>query len=120
MTKKINHTHKLRRHTYTTGNQVYFCTLDDCGYKIDCGLALGKSSLCNRCGQPFILTELSIRLAKPHCEACSKRKVKDTDGATRYINPREVATEIAADRVQSLEDRLRGAVAIGVDSIEDI
>ena len=70
---KSNHIHRLKRHTYKSGNQIYFCVLD-CKYKISPALAVGKKSICNRCGQEFVLTEYSVRLARPHCDACHKPK----------------------------------------------
>lgn len=74
---KIKHIHKLRRHTYESGNKMFFCTLPDCNYKVRIGLALGKRSICNRCSNDFIMNEYSIRLAKPHCDECHKIKDKD-------------------------------------------
>ena len=71
----VKHTHKLRRHTHKTGNQIYFCALPDCTYKVACALALGKRCVCWRCGEEFIMNEYSIRLAKPHCEKCHNPKV---------------------------------------------
>lgn len=73
MTEK--HTHKLKRLKYKSGNTIFFCTLPDCTFKINQALALGKRSLCWRCGEPFIMTEYSLRLVKPHCENCHKSKV---------------------------------------------
>lgn len=70
------HVHKLRRHTFKTGNPVFFCTLPDCKYKTATALALGKRALCWRCGEPFIMNEYSVRLAKPHCEKCHKPKTE--------------------------------------------
>lgn len=72
MTKtRTKHIHKFKRHTYTNGEQVFFCVLD-CKFKINVGLAIGKVTICNRCGKEFALNENSIRLAKPHCTACTK------------------------------------------------
>jgi hypothetical protein len=69
------HVHKLKRHTYTNKEQVYFCVLD-CKFKVKRELALGKSNICWRCGREFNLNEYSIRLAKPHCDLCTKTKVE--------------------------------------------
>lgn len=69
----IKHIHRLRRHTYkATGNSVFFCTLADCSYKIETQFALGKETICNRCGKPFEMTTYAVRLAKPHCMNCHK------------------------------------------------
>ena len=71
---KTQHTHKFKRLKYKSGNTIFFCALPDCSQKINISLALGKRSICWRCGEPFVMTEYSLRLAKPHCEACHKPK----------------------------------------------
>ena len=76
---KSNHTHKLKRLKYKSGNTIFFCCLPDCTFKTNIALALGKRSLCWRCGQEFILSEYSLRLAKPHCENCHQPKFIDQD-----------------------------------------
>lgn len=71
--KPVKHVHRLKRHKFKSGNIIYFC-VDDCRFKIAPALALGKTVLCNRCGEPFRMNEYSIRLAEPHCENCHKPK----------------------------------------------
>ena len=71
---KSSHIHKLKRHTYKTGARSFFCVLPDCNYRVAVEMSLGKRSLCWRCGEEFILNEYSIRLARPHCHKCHKRK----------------------------------------------
>jgi hypothetical protein len=115
--KKSNHTHKLKRHSYKSGNAVYFC-VDDCNFKIDVALALGKSSICWRCGSTFKLNTYSSKLAKPHCEDCHSysSKLKDPAIATstnsiNTSNINSVSTSLAmigADRIESLKDRMNG------------
>jgi hypothetical protein len=73
-TKKSDHIHKFKRLRYKSGNEIFFCTLPDCNVKLNPALALGKRCLCWRCGESFILSEYSLRLAKPHCDACHKPK----------------------------------------------
>lgn len=68
------HIHKLRRRSYKTGSSVFFCTGDDCTFKIGVEFSLGKKCLCWRCGNEMSLTPYSMRLAKPHCESCHKYK----------------------------------------------
>jgi len=65
---KEKHNHKLKRHRFKSGNEVYFCALPECTYKITPALALGKRAICWRCGESFIMGDYSIRLAKPHCD----------------------------------------------------
>ena len=107
---KTQHIHKYKRLTYKSGNAIFFCALPECNQKINIALALGKRSLCWRCGEPFIMSEYSLRLAKPHCDACHKSKKIDItvdeiinpDGSVAYGPERyqEVPKEL------SLSDRL--------------
>ena len=72
--KKEKHIHKLKRLKYKSGSVIFFCSLPDCSFKINISLALGKRSICWRCGDTFIMTEYALRLAKPHCEKCHHPK----------------------------------------------
>jgi hypothetical protein len=106
------HTHKFRRHKYKSGNIIYFCVLD-CTVKMAPALAIGKKSLCNICGEPFTMTDYSVRLAKPHCDKCHKPKdkmmIKD-EVATAAINRAiEVIDNTTNDGIKiplSLSERL--------------
>lgn len=71
---KEQHIHKLKLHRHKSGNAIFFCALPDCTFKTNIALALGKRSLCWRCGETFVMTEYSLRLIKPHCDACHKSK----------------------------------------------
>jgi molybdenum cofactor biosynthesis enzyme MoaA len=116
---KIEHVHKLRRHRYSNGTKVYFCTLD-CNYKIEAALALGKKSICNTCHDEFIMNEYSCKLAKPHCTRCGKMKVT-VDGEVKFINklrPNAALAEIAKGSTNSLRERLGKVVMMEKD--EDI
>ena len=73
MTKNA-HIHKLKRLKYKSGNTIFFCSLPDCTFKTNIALALGKRSLCWRCGESFIMSEYALRLAKPHCDQCHRPK----------------------------------------------
>ena len=73
------HNHKLKRHRFKSGNEVYFCALPECTYKITPALSLGKRVICWRCGESFIMGDYSIRLAKPHCDNCHKPKIAIND-----------------------------------------
>lgn len=72
-TKIKDHTHKLKKHRFKSGNETFFC-VDDCNYKVTPALALGKTTICWRCGESFNLNDYSLRLVKPHCEMCHKSK----------------------------------------------
>jgi hypothetical protein len=75
--KKQEHIHKFKRIKYKSGTYSFFCALPDCNKKMNPALALGKRSICWRCGEPFILNEYSLRLANPHCEKCHKPKKEE-------------------------------------------
>lgn len=100
------HIHKFKRLRYKSGNEIFFCSLPDCSVKLNIALALGKRSLCWRCEQPFIMTEYSLRLAKPHCDACHKSKKIELD----------IITNISEGEIQiqptelSLSERLQQTI----------
>lgn len=120
MAKVRKHVHKLKRHRYKTGNAVYFCTLPECHFKIEVALALGKISLCNLCNNEFVMNEYTVKLAKPHCDNCSKRKVEGTDGKNHFVRPSTlpVISAIAEENTNDLRSRLNSATSPVVD--EDI
>ncbi len=102
---KSQHIHKFKRLKYKSGNSIFFCILPDCNQKINISLALGKRSICWRCGEPFIMTEYSLRLAKPHCNNCHKPK-KEIRGAT-FKDAIEALDNI---KELSLADRLQQTI----------
>lgn len=119
--KKEKHTHRLKRHKYNNGTIVYFCTLD-CNFKIDPKLAIGKLSVCNRCGEPFYLTEYSITLKEPHCGKChgrnkiisnsipeERREIPDRRAIPdrRDILPEGVKANSVMDRMKNLGGNVR-------------
>lgn len=112
MAKQIRHTHKLKKFKYKNGSAIFFCTLPDCHYKIEAALSLGKEVLCNQCSEPFIMTEYTVRLTRPHCGNCGRREVKTAEGQKFYVNKRSrgVLTEVAANDVSSLRSRLDSIV----------
>lgn len=120
MSPTIKHVHKLKKHKYASGVAVYFCTLPDCSYKVEVPFALGKESLCNICGNPFIMNEYTLKLVKPHCGDCGRREVKDGNGKKHYVRKinTNVLSAVAEDEVSSLKDRLARVVQNPVE--EDI
>src|SRR4030095_10636533 len=116
----VEHIHKLKRHVYSNGTKVYFCT-NNCSFKVDVALALGKEVLCNICNEPFFMNEYSIKLAKPHCGNCGKTKIKDAEGKNRFISnnrPTQAIAEMGQNAVSSLKQRL-GSVTV-MEKDEDI
>ena len=105
--RKADHVHKLRRHKYHSSDlKVYFCTLPDCTFKVEVALALGKRSICNRCGDEFIMDELSLRLAKPHCKKCSRKRTVSEDGVVSYVTPDRVIADVADKKIADMKTRL--------------
>ena len=96
---RAQHTHKLKRLKYKSGNTIFFCCLPDCTFKTNIALALGKRSLCWRCGQEFILSEYSLRLAKPHCENCHQPK----NGVYQEIEVPQIVIDRAAQSDAPIE-----------------
>lgn len=100
----------MKKITYKSGNSTFFCALD-CSYKINPALALGKKSICWRCGNEFTINEYSLRLVKPHCEACHKSK-----------NGKEyVVTEVNhEDKTISLSKRLQNEIKQAQEKEEEL
>jgi len=108
MKQQQKHPHKLKRYTYKSGNTVYFCTLPDCHFKIETALILGKTIICNLCGNEFTANEYTVKLARPHCDKCSKQKVKGVDGKNHFIRKTHntILPEIAQESSEDLRNRL--------------
>jgi len=111
VTPVLKHIHKLKKHTYAKSkSKVYFCTLPDCNYKADVGLVVGKTVLCNVCNEPFTINESHLKLLRPHCNNCGKKKVKGIDGKAHYVNkrlPDERILEImATESTNNLRSRM--------------
>lgn len=96
------HVHKLKRHKYKTGVMMFFCTLN-CDYRIEAPFALGKQSLCNICFNPFTMTEYALKLVRPHCSACGRKEVKDSNGKKHYITRVQNQTVLSSS-FQNAED----------------
>lgn len=111
---KTPHIHKLKRVRYKSGNTVFFCALPDCNYKSNPSLVLGKRSLCWRCGEPFIMNEYALRLAKPHCEGCHKPKSE--------VDKNEIESMVGnslTETVPSLAERLTQTIQQAQPKIEE-
>ena len=75
----MNHIHKyIKKRIGKNKYEVFACGFADCTHFIPASLALGKRSICWRCGIEMIIT--NIRLTKQHCINCTKgRKVNDVE-----------------------------------------
>lgn len=114
------HIHRLKRKSYKNGTKMYFCTLPDCYFKVEVDTSLGKESLCNICGEPFIMNEYTLRLKSPHCERCGRREVKNNDGTKRYVRKigNRILDNVADKVVDDLTNRLHQLTAASPE--EDI
>lgn len=102
------HVHRLKKHKYKNGTQIFFCTLPDCHYKIEVPLALGKESLCNICGEPFLMNEVALKLNSPHCRNCGRQAMRDENGKRFYIRKSnlKILNQVAAGDVDDLKSQL--------------
>lgn len=111
------HVCKFLRHRFKSGNITYFCA-NGCNKKIAPALSLGKPCICWRCGNVFIMNEYSIRLAKPHCDACHKPKGSENapEVDIQFVSPSlpptiQTLTPQSASTIASLSERLRLATS---------
>lgn len=119
---ETEHVHKLKKHKYKNGTDVFFCSLN-CNFKIDAPLALGKIVLCWTCEQPFAMTEYTVKLSRPHCVGCGKIRVKDENGKLRLRNKdrmNPIAAGIAESATKNLRQRLGTVITMEKPTDEDI
>ena len=81
----MKHVHRyIRRDISQTPKKKYIvlaCSLPHRNHYINPKLAVGKLSICWRCGEEFIITPDLLRLAKPHCKDCTKTKGPEVDSS---------------------------------------
>lgn len=99
-TNKEKHIHKLMGSRYKTGQKFFFCTGEDCTFKINKDTAIGKRTICWRCGNPFTLTVYSLTLVKPHCTNChiakgSRTARKETNDPNKIISISDILSDKA-------------------------
>ena len=109
---KTPHIHRLKRHRYKNGTPVFFCTLDNCNFKIGIEFSLGKSNICWRCGSSFEMNSYSIRLAKPHCPNC--HKVKGDEDITSKVITNQPKQDSS---LENLQNNLHGGSTITYEEI---
>lgn len=74
------HTHRYERAIIgRKGYTVFKCNLPGCPHYISAKLVKNRISLCNRCGNEFIIDNRAKLLAKPHCVDCIEAKVKQEE-----------------------------------------
>jgi hypothetical protein len=83
-----------QKHIHTYGRfkkkpGYYKCNAPNCTHFIQKDLLVGKYSLCNLCGQQFILSLQDLKLALPRCFDCSNSKkavlARKAKELTRYL-----------------------------------
>ena len=113
------HVHKLKRLTYSNDESIYFCVLD-CDYKIKVPLALGKSTICWRCGKEFTINEYALRLVKPICPSCKQTKGKPNEGSPVPDYPSRPTTNPASSpETRDLLSRFKKAISNMAEHTED-
>lgn len=122
MTINKNHIHKFKRQIYkNTGTKFFFC-VNDCDYKVATELSLGKTSICWRCDKPFKMNLVSIRLAKPHCPDCHRRKgeaksnANTSTGSLSSTNSEPIIDELLSTASESSIEDLRNRLSVAVGS----
>jgi len=114
------HVHKLKRHVHKSGNAVLFCALPDCSFKINPALALGKRTICWRCGDEFILDDYSLRLARPHCDNCHRSKKKIGETIFPSVKTEQVReAQATGTEGMSLSQRLNKALGKSSEAVDD-
>ena len=75
-----NHLHTYKR---VRGSKTqYICTHPDCDHRNFKKYMVDKRANCPRCQNAFIIRRKHLRLANPHCDACTagqKKKHKEFD-----------------------------------------
>lgn len=96
MPEKYNHVHKYKRTEIggrrivremgrrfikkTDGYPVFKCMIPDCPHYLPMALALGRKSICWRCGRELVIDEAMLNMAKPSHKDCAKA-AKETEAA---------------------------------------
>lgn len=71
------HTHKYIRVKGRRGRIRYKCSIPGCPHVLEPEVAVGRFSICNHCGDTFVMNKESVTLAKPRCENCRKSPRKE-------------------------------------------
>ena len=120
-TKK--HNHKIQRHVYTNDEVVFFCVLDDCNFKINAELSIGKSFQCWRCNNSFQMTVLTKRMKRPHCDDCTNKR----DKSKVSINDLELVevgktsqTKRVLSSAEDIRTRLRSSIRSSLKDVSSV
>jgi hypothetical protein len=81
--KAAKHLHRYKKFNLSRDAKPYFvyrCVLPMCSHYIPVGQSLGRACICNRCGEPMVITRLQLQgshggpMALPHCVDCIERR----------------------------------------------
>lgn len=62
---------------YKPAREVFICQAPLCKSRLDINTAIGKLSECNICHRPFIFDKETVQRARPRCQDCIVRKIKN-------------------------------------------
>jgi formylmethanofuran dehydrogenase subunit E len=94
MTEK--HTHRYEKVIMGKKNTVFFrCNFPSCTHYLQAKLAEGKLSICNRCGNEFILDRRAMKFVKPYCVNCTaiKKKSPEHDTILEFLGAHNLVPE---------------------------
>ena len=97
----LNHIHTYVRLT----KDVFRCADKHCYHTAKKTILVGKATLCNECGEEFVLTREDLRRSRPRCMKCSKTK-------------KALAVQSATNAVDSVFKNLGIGLTTGEDSKE--
>lgn len=88
---RANKVHDGRPHKYqrfstsTPGRFIWRCMLNECSHWVFQELILGRTTLCHRCGDPFVMDRKALSLKKPHCRKCTRGKSREAEKIEHII-----------------------------------
>jgi protein-arginine kinase activator protein McsA len=93
MAKKHTHIHKYQKVKWgKKETEIFRCMLPDCSHYLHLEMALGKKSICHKCGRTFTLGKGDIIKVRPKCDNCVRHKevvsdprFKDLDDLLRNL-----------------------------------
>lgn len=90
----MKHFHRYEKTILGKNNYVVFrCNLPNCNHYIAEKLAIGKQSICNRCGDTFILDKRAMKFVKPYCVNCVKgKKTPSHDKLLEFIEANDMSS----------------------------
>lgn len=92
----LKHTHQYVK--FKGRPKWYKCAHPDCSHTAHYDAITGKRSQC-ACGETFILDAQNLRLAKPHCEVCTKG----------YVPPKQLNLDLVSQRLGRFMEDMKDA-----------